>query len=90
MVRTKEQMRAYQKERRAKKKVGTSECSNCKVLMERIKELEEAAKPVKTSIDTPKVIKTKDDAKKIVTPLVKNTLAHHPSCKCFQCKPPKE
>ena len=98
-MRTKEEMAAYQRERRMRLKglavaedsgfpVIGGPCANCVVLMEQIERLKSEVVELRRSQP---VIKTKVDAVRAVKtlPVSSGRATHSPTCGCLMCKPPK-
>jgi hypothetical protein len=84
-MRTKEEMAAYQRKRRAGLK-GSEDCPECARLRLEIEELKRSHLVVLGGA----VIKTKTDAETAVSDLGQKRVAHSPTCSCLMCKPFKK
>ncbi len=90
----KERMREYQKERRAKlkgvipKEKSLVDCQGCVSLRALVLKLETEVVLLR---GREPILRTKDDAKKVVSmlPVREGRVAHHPACGCMMCRPPK-
>ena len=73
-----------------KQYIATSECPDCKLLNLEIARLREEILSLRAEKSTPAgIIKTKDDAARVVGGLGFKRVAHDPRCGCMICKPLK-